>query len=104
MGRRVPFKDSGKHFKTVFLTDEQVSDIVEKYPFTLNTELCDEYGVSKDLICNIGRHYSLKKDKDKEQHHQVQGPEAAWAGRYRKLHCPSLLSENKKQMVKNHLF
>lgn len=64
MGRRVPFKDSGKHFKTVFLTDEQVSDIVEKYPFTLNTELCDEYGVSKDLICNIGRHYSLKKDKD----------------------------------------
>lgn len=60
----MPFKDSGKHFKTIFLTDEQVSDIVEKYPFTLNTELCDEYEVSKDLICNIGKYYSLKKDKD----------------------------------------
>ena len=64
MGKRIPFKDSNKHFITVFLTNEEVLEIVEKYPFCINRELAEEYKVSKDLICCIAFHYSLKKDLD----------------------------------------
>ena len=64
MGRRIPYKDSKKHFKTIFLTDEQVESIVKEYPFFLTKELIEKYSVSKSLINDIARHYSLKKDTD----------------------------------------
>lgn len=64
MGKRVKFEISGLHFKTVYLTDEQVKNIVEEYPFQLNRYLIEKYKVSKDLICGIASHYNIKKDFD----------------------------------------
>lgn len=64
MGRRIPFADSGNHFKTVLLTEEEVKALVEKYPFVSTPFLMDEYGVSKSLINDIARHYSLKKNNE----------------------------------------
>lgn len=62
MGRIKPFHISGKDFGTKFLTKEQIEEIIEKYPYVVNKDLCEEYKVSKHIIVELAFHYSIKKD------------------------------------------
>lgn len=62
MPRIEPFHISGKPFGTKLLTDEQVKGIKEEYPYISNKDLCEKYGVKKDVITDLARHYSIKKD------------------------------------------
>jgi hypothetical protein len=62
MGRIKPFHISGKPFGTKLLTPEQIGEIIEKYPYVLNKDLCEEYNVSKHIIVELAFHYSINKD------------------------------------------
>lgn len=62
MPRIAPYHISGKPFGTKLLTLEQIEEIREKYPYVLNKDLCEEYGVSKHVIVELAFHYSVKKD------------------------------------------
>lgn len=62
MPRIPPYHISGKQFGTKMLTDEQIEEIKEKYPYIVNKDLAEEYSVSKHIIVELAFHYSLKKD------------------------------------------
>lgn len=64
MGRIAPYHISGKPFGTKMLTVQEIEEIIEKYPYVLNKELCEEYKVSKHVIVELAFHYSIKKDLD----------------------------------------
>lgn len=61
MPRIAPYHISGKPFGTKLLTLEQIEEIREKYPYVINKDLCEEYGVSKHVIVELAFHYSVKK-------------------------------------------
>lgn len=62
MGRIAPYHISGKQFNTKMLNCEQIEEVKEKYPYVVNKNLCEEYGVSKHIIVELAFHYSLRKD------------------------------------------
>ena len=42
--------------------EKKIEEIIEKYPYVINKDLCEEYKVSKHVIVELAYHYSIKKD------------------------------------------